>query len=95
MKSNRTVLRTLESMKNREAILIYKVEDLVFNPESLREGYKYEIKHRYGRSQTTSLGRYYGCTEDARTLIFQRLDDSGISMGIPSMNIYSIDRIGI
>lgn len=95
MKNNRSVLRTLEAKNGRGAILIYKVEDLVFNPENLREGFKYEITHRYGRSEKVSLGRYFGCTDDARTLIFSRLDDSGISMGIPSMNIYAITRIGL
>lgn len=95
MKNGRTVLRTMESRKGREAILIYKVEDLCFNPDNLREGHRYEITYRFGRSSDTIIGRYFGCTEDARTLILSRLGDDGTSIGIPSMNIYSIDRLGL
>jgi hypothetical protein len=89
----RTIDKTSIAISGR-IINIYKIEGLTFNPRKLVINGSYEIVYKLGSKEECIQSIYLNSTEDYRTLIFRSPHKEMGEIGIPSMNIISLEELG-
>lgn len=72
---------------------IFKIEGLKFRSQNLVPGIVYEIEYKLGARTNSIRSVYFSSTEGSRTIIVQNPTSLGATIGIPSMNILSMERI--
>lgn len=75
-------------------IVIYKVENLCFKTRDLVTDMKYQVRYKFFNREAVAEAYYKEATDFYRTLIMRPSKDSVRTIGIPSMNILSIEPIG-
>jgi hypothetical protein len=88
----RTIDKTSIATSGR-VINIYKVEGLAFNPQKIFVNHYYEVVYKLGSSEGKIRSMYLYSTADYRTLVFISPHKEAGEIGIPSMNIISIDPV--
>ena len=88
----RTIEKTSIAMSGR-IINIYKVEGLTFNPQKIFANNSYAVTYKLGSSEEIMNSIYLYSTEDYRTLVFKSPHKEAGEIGIPSMNIVSINPV--
>jgi hypothetical protein len=72
---------------------IFKIEGLKFRSQNLVAGAVYEIEYKLGARTQSIRSVYFSATDNFRTIIVQNPESLGATIGIPSMNILSMERV--
>lgn len=89
----RTIDKTSIAISGR-IINIYKIEGLAFNPRKMYINNSYEVVYKLGSKEEKIQSMYLNHTEDFRTMIFRSTHKEMGEIGIPSMNIISVEPLG-
>ena len=95
--SNRTILYTYLTISGATKP-IYVIKDYKVNlrellTESKFRINKFRVTYKLGSGEEQMVTRYLESTDDYRTLIFSNPTDSTRTIGIPTMNIISCERL--
>lgn len=89
-------MRNIESTYQKQSGalgFIFKIEGLKFRSQHLVPGVVYDIEYKLGSRTRSIRSVYFSSTPGFRTIIVQNPESLGATIGIPSMNILSMEKI--